>query len=365
MNFGGDEDDKGTENIEDTILDEVKAVTGDNFNEDDEEDAPEEPAEEEAAVEQPPAPEAARSRKDNPRQRGDSGEVQRWINAKRHVDYNYNEKGDVVDKAGNVLFAKGTPARDLFAAVKNEQFERSKVLEQGQNLFRAYNEQQQKLGQYEAAFKATADSGLNMQDQVIAMEHMKAFRANPTQALRKMLTDFQVDGGDLSEIFEDLPKLQLEGLEARLKQLADGVDKPSREKAAEEQRQQELLDNANREVTSFFGENPEAEMHSDTLAHIINSAAQKGQVVSLASAWTRLLRFCNQKGLSIDQPLNAQLSDEPQQQQRRQAPPQRPLPGRGRSNGLSPSKSATPAYEKRNRDFVREAMEEAGITFDS
>lgn len=351
--------------IEDTILDEVKALTGDDFNEDDdvsetEEDQPE-PQEEQPADKPAPA-KAARPDKVNQRERGDNTEVQRWINARRHTDYNYDKDGSVVDKDGKVIYAIGTPARDLFAAVKNEQFKHSQVLEQGQQLFKAYNEQKQQLDSYTKAFEAAGKSGLKPQDQALAMEHMIAFKANPTQALRKMLTDYQVDGGDLSDIFEDLPKLQLEGVEARLKQLADRADTPQREKAAEEQRVSQMMESLNREVTTFFAENPAAETHSDTLAHIINSAAAKGQKVTLSQAWIRLMQFCNEKGLSINQSLQSQLSEQAPQQ-RRQAPP-KPMPGRGRSNGLAPSKSAVPAHERRNRDFVREAMEEAGISFD-
>jgi hypothetical protein len=360
MNFGDDDDVVDT-SVEDSILDEVEALTGTSFDDDEEiqEPQPEEVPEQETSNQQA-APEAQRPRADNQQQRGVNPEVQRWINARRHTDYDYNDRGDLVDKkTGKVVYEKGTPAREFFSALKNEQFERSKVIGQAQQLYSAYEQQGKQLEQYQNAFKVASDSGLAIQDQALAMEHMAAYKANPVQALRKMLHTYQVEGGDLTDIFDDLPKIQLEGVEARLKAMADRIEAPEREK----QSTNEMMQNLNREVQSFFGENPEAEMHSDTLAYIINSAAQKNQRVSLSQAWTRLLRFCNSNGLRIDQPLKDQLSSGQQQeappvQQRRQTP----MPQRGRSNGIVPrQQNSKPSYEKRNRDIVEEAMAEAGF----
>lgn len=369
MPFGDDEDDN-VASTENDILDQVEAITGDTFDGDDDVSTEEEGAaeeqltpEDEKAIEPEAPKQTARSREVDPGKRDSREQQQRWIAARRHTDYNYNENGDVIDNKGEVLFARGTPARDLFAALKNEQFERSRVLTQAQQLYGQYEQQQKQLEAYSNAFKAAEQSGLKLEDQALAMQMMSVYRKDPVQGLRKMLHDFQVEGGDLSEIFEDLPKLQTEGIEARLKAMADRIEAPERQKAEQETRTNEMMKKFNEEVQTFFGENPEAETHSDTLAHIINSAAEKGQKVSLQQAWTRLMRFCIDRGLRIDVPLAQQLSDDPAPKQRQSAP--KPMPGRGRSNGLAPKQSGKPSFERNNRDFVREAMEEAGFQFDS
>lgn len=368
---GGINDDSNND-IENTILDEVQNATGVSFDdEDDNTDVAEneenqsqetdEPAEEQPADE-PPARQAARSGKDNKQQRGNRDQVQRWLNARRHTDYNYDGDGSVVDSQGKVLFPVGSPARDLFAALKNEQFERSRVIQQGQQLFAQYNQQKQQLDAYTSAFKAATDSGLKPEDQATAMQIMVSYRKDPVQTIRKMLTDFEVDGGDLSDIFEDVPKLQRDAAEARLRALADRIEAPAKAEQAQAAEKQEMMASLNQEVQTFFGENPEAEIHADTLAYIIDSGAKQNQRITLTQAWVRLMRFCNAKGLSLNQSLRDQLQDSPQQQQ--QKPASRPMPGRGRSNGLSPKQTNTPSYERRNRDLVREAMEESGIAFD-
>ncbi len=357
-------DDTEENDIENTILDEVEAQTGLSFDDDEEIQKPEQDEQPEPKEEEPPAeqaaPQAARPQQDNRRDRSVNPEMQRWINARRHTDYDYNDKGDVVDKrSGEVRFAKGSIEREFFSALKNEQFERSKVIGQAQQLYSAYEQQGKQLEAYTAAFKAASDSGLNPNDQALAMQMMVAYRANPVQSLRKMLHDYQVEGGDLTEIFDDLPKIQLEGIEGRLKQYADKIERPDREKEAAEQEVARI----NGEIATLFRQNPEAQLHGDTLAYIINDSKQKGNPVSLSEAWTRLLRFCNANGLRIDQPLQDQLRDPPapQQQERRQAP----MPSRGRSNGVVPrQQNGKPSYERRNRDIVEEAMAEAGFIND-
>lgn len=362
LHLDGD-DENGSDDIENQILDQVEEATGVSFDDDEEIQKPEteeqDPAAEEATPAEPAPAQATKPQQNNQRDRSVNPEIQRWINARRHTDYDYDANGSVVDKkSGKVVFEKGTPAREMFSALKNEQFERSKVLGQAQQLFAQFQEQKQQLDGYTRAFEAASKSGLKLEDQALAMQMMVAYRANPVMGLRKMLHDFQVEGGDLTEIFDDLPKIQLEGLEGRLKQYADRIEAP--DKKAQEQN--ELINNLNREVQAFFGDNPEAELHADTLAHIINSGAQRGEKVSLSTAWTRLLRFCNANGLRIDASLKDQLPDQnapAPQPQRRQAPP----PSRPRSNGLAPRGNNKPAYDRSNRDTVREAMEEAGFDF--
>lgn len=369
--YDGDDDDVVDTSVEDSILNDVEEATGVSFDDDPEINEPEEqtdeqptkPKQEEQPTEQQAPKQGSRSREIDPAKRASREQVQGWLSARRRVDYDYDQGGNVVDKEGKLLFAIGTPARELFSALKNEQFERSKITGQAQQLFQEYNQQKQQLDAYTNAFKAAQDSGLQIQDQVLAMEHMAAFRKNPVQAMRKMLHDFQVDGGDLSEIFEDLPKLQSEGIEARLKAMADRIEAPERQRTEQEQRQKEVLDNVNKEIQTFFGDNPEAQIHSETLAHIVQSSVDKGQNISLSQAWIRLLRFCNDRGLRTDVPLAQQLSDDPPKQQQRVAPP--PMPGRGRGNGLAPKQTGKPVYDRNNRDFVREAMEEAGFDFNS
>lgn len=365
----GDDDDIDT-SVEDSILNDVEEATGVSFDDDEEIQKPEEPVEDEvekpkqeAATEQQAPKQGSRSREIDPAKRANREQIQGWLSARRRVDYDYDQGGNVVDKEGKVLFAIGTPARELFSALKNEQFERSKITGQAQQLFTEYNQQKQQLDAYSNAFKAGSDLGLRIEDQAQAMQMMAAFKKDPVQGIRKILHDYQVDGGDLSEIFEDLPKLQSEGIEARLKAMADRIEAPEREKAQQATQQQEAMNRVNQEIQTFFGENPLAEVHAPTLAHIVQSATDKGQKVSLSQAWIRLMQFCNERGLRLDAPLEQQLSDAPQQQQ--QKPVQRAMPGRGRSNGLSPKQSNKPTYDRSNRDFVREAMEEAGITFDS
>lgn len=374
MNMHGDDDTiGGSSSVEDDILDSVEDITGESFDSDaddqanDEEDDPsaEDDQQEEDPADQEAAPQDAEPRQQSARERIDRSEVAKRIPQQRRVDYDYDGRtGDVINpKTGEVIFKNGTVEREMFTQLRDAQYQHARTEQSMRQMAVEGRRLEQLVEGYKKAPSVADNLGLNTEDQVRAFAMMAEYKKNPVQAFRKMLNDYQVDGGDLTDIFDNLEKIQLEGLEARLGKQINELTAPQREAKQREQAQSELVNRLNTEITTFFSSNPEAEQHVDTLTHIINRAGEEGRQISLNDAWTRLLRFAAHNGLDPRQDMRAQL--EARQQPQPEAPrvPRRPMPnGRANSAQMQRQSDKTPNYERRNRDIVAEAMREAGFT---
>jgi hypothetical protein len=339
------------QSTEDDILDTVEDVTGDKFDVEDEDEDETDADDDDGEEDTPPAPQ--RARQDGPREPVSRREVQSRIPTQRRVDYDYDRQGNVINpRDGTIIYPMGTPQRELFSQLQNERYNRSRV----EGAVREMAQRGQSLEQAVQDMQRAATVGdtlkLSTRDQVLAMEHMAHFRADPVKGLRRMLNLYIQEGGDLTNIFDNLEKIQLEGLEQRLTSQFDKITKPEREAEAERKRVGELTQRINQDVQTFFSANPEAEQHADLLAHIIDSAAQQGRSVSLMEAYINVLKFAQARGLDLSRPLDAQLTSQP----RRGA-----LPRSTSTPRVQPNNSGKPLHDRSTRDLVREAMEEAGF----
>jgi hypothetical protein len=340
---GGNED----TTVEDSILDDVEEQTGESF------DAAEESSDETPDEEDEPA--ARKPREDGPRERGERREVQSRIPTQRRVDYDYDRQGNVINpKDGSVIYPMGTPQRELFAQLQNERFHRSRVEGSVREMAQRGQSLEQAVEQMRRSATIGDQLGLPPKDQVIALEHMAQFRADPIKGVRRILNLYMQDGGDLSEIFDDLEKIQLQGLEQRLTSQVDKITEPQRQAEAEARRVNELTNRLNNEVASFFKVHPEAEQHADLLAHVINRGAEAGRSVSLNDAYVNILKFAHSHGLDHTRPLQEQLA-------RGQVRQQSAIPRNTGVPRVQRSNSGKPLHDRSTRDLVREAMEEAGF----
>lgn len=363
-------DDASDQSVEDEILNSVQDITGDDFDGDDDNEPVEEdtknnrkPAadeeEQEELTNEELAAQAAKSSADDTRNRVDRTDLQKRIPSQRRVDYDYDQKtGDVINpKTGEVIFKNGAVEREMFTQLRDTQYKAHQADQKMREYVNYGKKVEQELEAYKRAPSVGESLKLNTEDQVRAFNMMAAYKADPVKAFRKMLTEFQVDGGDLTDIFSDLEKIQTEGLEAKIAKLLEPIIKPKQEEAASATQHQELVAKLNTEVTTFFGNNPEAEPHADLLAHVINRAAENGQRLSLSDAWVNVLKFANARKLDLSGDLRTQL-DPPQQQQQREQ--RRPMPN-GRANTSMQRRDERPSHERRSKDIVAEAMREAGF----
>lgn len=335
--------------VEDNILNEVEEQTGEAFDAE-EEDSSDDSSEDEDE------PKARQARQDGPRERGERREIQSRIPTQRRVDYDYDRQGNVINpKDGSVIYPMGTPQRELFAQLQNERFHRSRV--EGSVREIAHRGQQLERTVEEMRRAATVGDTLKLdpRDQVLAMEHMAHFRADPIKGVRRMLNLYMQEGGDLSEIFDDLEKIQLHGLEQRLSTQFDKITQPQREAEEQAKRNEQVTRHLNEEIGTFFKAHPEAEQHADLLAHVINRGAERGQRVSLTDAYVNILKFAQANGLDYTQPLQEQLTQGRVRMQKAALPRNTGTPRVQRSN------SGKPLHDRSTRDLVREAMEEAGF----
>lgn len=358
MNFGGGDDDDIDTSVEDDILAHVKDETGEDFGDsDDDASGDEGPTEEgDDETEEQRAPRQARqSRQDNSRDGTQRRQEPRGIPTHRGTDYDYDREGNVIDaKTKEILYPINSDAGNLFRKLQDARFNRSRLegtvrdmAARGKQLENVLNEMRQHMTVGDNLKLSTAD-------QVVAMNHMAAFRSKPVEALRGMLKQFMAEGGDLSDIFDELPKLQMEGLEGRIASHVDKLTKPQEEAQAEQNRQRQLVNDVRGQIETFFGDHPEAFEHRDTLAHIITRAGESGRQMSLPEAYQHLMRFANAQGLDLSQPLQAQLAPVEQR------PTQRPVPRNTGGRRMERS-GKTRSYDASSKDFVREAMEEAGF----
>lgn len=362
-------DDNAVLDTESNILNEVEQITGENFDGSDNADEPTQENEEEnhQADEDKPrrrqdAREAARSRDDSQYQRVDRREVQSRIPSQRRVDYDYDRNtGDVIDpRTGETIFKNGTVEREMFSQLQDANYNLHRMQSQATEVINRFNQVNQQLEGYKKASQAIQDAGVNIEQQAAAVSWMAQYNKNPVSALRAMLNQAQQDGVDLSDIFDNLPSIQRDGLFAELKARIDSLAKPQEEQQAQEAKQREILERSNKEITTFFNAYPEAMPHAELMGHVIQRATQRGQQMSLHDAYIHLQKFARDNNLDLNGDLREQLESQPRG--RDEMPRRRPTPPQGRPGNYRPSRNAgKPDYERSSKDLVREAFEESGI----
>lgn len=124
--------------------------------------------------------------------------------------------------------------------------------------------------------------------------------------------------------------------------------------------QQEIEQRAQEEVTQFYTNFPDARIHDEVLAAVMDKNPQ----LDMAGAYYQLKLAAIERGLDWSKPLAPQMQAGEQQQQQPQQQQQKPMPNGRQSNGAAttPANKVVVAHEStETSDIVKSAMREAGL----
>jgi hypothetical protein len=207
--------------------------------------------------------------------------------------------------------------------------------------------------------------GLQNQEVIEGLQFIVDLKQNPVAAAQKMIQAALTRGANLRDIVNDemVPQLSLRATQQLLDERLGPVQQQRQDQEHQERVQREAATGANQ----FLADYPDAAAHTGDIAQLMLKIAEEyaGRGIQLPpaiqaeKAWERIVGFAHQNGFDLSQPLG------PQYQARNQQPAQartRPMPN-GVSGGGAPmtSRSARPSRVSESFDsIVREAMRENG-----
>lgn len=274
-------------------------------------------------------------------------------------DYGVNKAGDIIDKQGNIVAKAGAERRHWERSYRSET-----VVVPG--LQREVSRLTQELAAARAATQAAQQAGLNDQESTTAIQLMAAWKKNPGDTLRWLLTEYQKAGNDISGLLGG-EGAQQTGVGA-IARLIDEKLKPFTEAQQQQQQSTQAQQEAAQEAQRFFGSYPDAVIHEAPIANLM----QQYPSMSAEAAYWRLKAYVQQNGLDWNQPLapqvlqrqqTAQGGDQgaPNSQQQQQQRQPAPMPN-GVNGGAALSVPAPAVNEASDSvaDIVRSAMRDAG-----
>jgi hypothetical protein len=271
-----------------------------------------------------------------------------------------DDKGNLIDKDGNIIAAAGAERRHFERAQQQQKYidrlERELVDARKQDTYaRALNEVPQKLG-------------LSLSEAEIGLQAIASFKKDPVATARWMLQETMRQGYNLQQIVGADAKGQAIGgsldLQAVRSMIAEAMQPLVGDRQAQ-QRQSEAEQSAQREYDEFVAKHEHATVHEDVLANMLQGDPKLTPQV----AYWQLREYAAKNGLDFAQPLRAQVLVRQQggtgtnghAQPRPNAPQQQPMP-----NGSAPTQAMQQGPNMANPDdawdnIVRQSMREAGL----
>lgn len=202
------------------------------------------------------------------------------------------------------------------------------------------------------------------EDQMVALRVMSDFMKDPVRTLQYLVEEVKSKGYPIPFLEQGVtPGMDLNAI-ARM---MDQKMQPITQQHVQAQQRAQAAQQAERELNSFLDDNQEANANLDVLTEMLQAQPS----LSLASAYTKMIRWSHENGLDWTQPLkpqiaaNQQRSQQPTHQQTTQQEPTRPMPGRGAVRG-----NATPLNGNQGQQFnesaswsdiIGSAMRESGV----
>lgn len=261
---------------------------------------------------------------------------------------------DLVDPVSGRVVAQGGIERRIFEDSQRTMRENNQLKQQVTGLSNA-------LRQSNEVIQEAARLGVQPQDQLIAVRVMSDFMRDPVRTLQALVEEVKAKGYQIPFLAEGVtPGMDL----SAMSRMIDGKLSPIMQERQQQQQYQQARAQAQRDLESFIGDNPEANSNLDVLSEMLQ--AQPG--LPLQSAYTKMIRWAHENGLDWTQPLKQQIAA---MQQRQQQPPpqqvdQRPLPGRRsvnaqvtqRVNGDGQTHNENSSWS----DIIRSAMRDSGMS---
>lgn len=274
--------------------------------------------------------------------------------------FNWDAQGNVIDKTtGGIIAAAGSER---------------KAFERMVPIINAHATEADKYkGMYEAAIKGnTIATSLNLspEEYSIGARIMAQWKTDPKKSIAFMIKEAQNNGVDVSDLGvaagagPSVQQIQT-ALEDIVKKHLEPFSFITTEREDSTRRTQELAE-ATSVVDEFYGIQPDARIHEDSLAKIMNARPN----TSLNEAYLILKNHALENKLDWTKDLVPQIQALVTKQPNGQTPngqpanPQRQLPnlnGRPNSDAIVPRRNGTMSGDTSSKNIVLEAMRAAGM----
>lgn len=274
--------------------------------------------------------------------------------------------GDPELKPGDIRLQDGTIVR---AGAERRHYENARVLktEVGvlKNDLNTANQRLQNLqGRYDTLESTVKAIGLeDAQSVSSAVRLYKDLASNPVQTMTKLLAELQAKGYSFEGIGGQVDSLAIQSLlDERL------GPQNNQQQQTPEQLAQQAQEEAAQEALQFLQQFPDARIHEDAIAAILDNEFKQGRQPSLRQVYFQLRTNAVNSGFDWDKPLGPQiLARQQQAQQQQQSPQQQQKPIGGRpgvveqhSEHIDPLKSGN---GDRTDDIILAAMAENGYNY--
>jgi hypothetical protein len=221
-------------------------------------------------------------------------------------------------------------------------------------------------GKYDQISETVTQMGLQKPEEMqSAMSLFKDIRSDPVGTVTKLLADLKAKGYDVSNLVGGVDTKAIEAvLDRRI-----GPSETNQGKQTAEQ----IAADVDKEISEFYGNYPEAEMHDAYIAAFLSEAAKQGQKdLPIREAWFMFQERAMADGFDLTKPIQPQIEARKQaasgqqqqpQQQKQDTPAPRPngrVPA-GASEEINPDKSVVASADTSTEDIIRSVMKEQGF----
>ena len=249
-----------------------------------------------------------------------------------------DENGAILSADGRLIAHPGS---------QRKVFERVARLYQGMEVEHA--SLKEKVNGYESANLAARDAGLSLEEHTASLRLMSAWKKDKLGTLNFLLNEAAQGGIDVSSIRAG-GGLDVGTLRSALTEIVKEHLQPFMpfvEQREQDAQTVELRNQAHQQLSEFYEEFPDAQMHAGAIAAIMQKKAEQGTPWSMRESYLALSAHAARSGWDMSQPLNVQATGNGQQNGARRANPN----GEGNSRRL-PSMNG--------RDAGRREIVEAG-----
>lgn len=253
-----------------------------------------------------------------------------------------NSPQDLVDAQGNVLATGGRERRFYETAQREKQ--------RAENATRELESVKSQLTAIKEAGTVGSQYELSPEEVTVGAQLISAYKNNPVEAIKYMLTQAQSNGHDVSDLVGGGTNM------TAIKQMIENAIAPLTQDKQQQMVTQENENKARNIYNDFISKYPDSAVHEDSLARLI----QQDPSMSLDAAYYRLQSYYAQRGLDWTKSL-AKLQEETNQQPS-SVPNTQPQPPEGRTSSNNVTDTSRVAdVSTSTDDIIRQAMQEAGI----
>lgn len=253
---------------------------------------------------------------------------------------------DLVDAQGNVIAAGGKERRFYETAQREKQ--------RADTVSRQLETASARLDAFEKAGSVGTQYSLTPDEVVTGAQLIAAYKNNPVEAIKYMLTQAQANGHNVDDLMGGGTNM------SAIKQMIENAVAPLTADHKQREDTQAVNSRAQEIYNGFIGKYPDSTVHEESLSRLI----QNDPSLSLDAAYFQLKSYYLERGLNWNKSL-VQLQQEQELAARQPAQTRvntQPQPPEGRVNQVNTTTNSRVAdVSTSTDDIIRQAMLEAGI----